>query len=241
MIIKLIVDGGEMKPGPTVAQQLGPAGINIGQVISKVNDSTKEFKGMKVPIALDVNTKTKTFTVSVSTPTTSALIKKELGIESASGKAKAQKAGNLAIEQVIAIAKMKSSGMIISSFKSAVKLVVGSCVSSGILIESKDPKEVMVEIDRGVYDKEIKLEKTQVDKEKRKELDKYFNELKGKQELELKKLEEKKAEEEAAKAAATAAAGKATTPSAGAKPGEVAAPVAGAKPAEAAKKPAGKK
>src|SRR3989344_832026 len=113
MIIKLLVDGGDMKPGPTIAQQLGPAGINIGQVISKVNASTKEFKGMKVPVALDVNTKTKSFDVKVSTPPTSALLKKELGLESASGSAKTQKVGNLAIEQVISVAKIKNSGMIV--------------------------------------------------------------------------------------------------------------------------------
>jgi len=37
-----------MKPGPVIAQQLGPMGINMGQVISKVNEATKEFKGLAV-------------------------------------------------------------------------------------------------------------------------------------------------------------------------------------------------
>ena len=59
MIIKLIVDGGEMKPGPTVAQKIGPLGINIGSVISEVNKATTEFRGIKVPISLDIDTKTK--------------------------------------------------------------------------------------------------------------------------------------------------------------------------------------
>ena len=47
-----------MIPGPAIAQQLGPKGINMGKVISSVNESTKEFKGMKVPIELDINEKT---------------------------------------------------------------------------------------------------------------------------------------------------------------------------------------
>ena len=33
MIIKLLVDGGDMKPGPAVAQKIGPLGINIGNNI----------------------------------------------------------------------------------------------------------------------------------------------------------------------------------------------------------------
>jgi large subunit ribosomal protein L11 len=85
--IKLIVDGGSMKPGPTVAQQLGPMGINLGKVIEDTNKATSGFKGMKVPVALEVDPKTKEFTITVSSPPVSELIKKELGIEKASAQA----------------------------------------------------------------------------------------------------------------------------------------------------------
>ena len=63
MKVKLIVDGGKMAPGPAVSQQLGPMGINLGKVISDVNEATKGFVGMKVPVELDVDTKTKNFAV----------------------------------------------------------------------------------------------------------------------------------------------------------------------------------
>ena len=32
MIIKLLVDGGNMKPGPALAQKLGPLGLNMGKI-----------------------------------------------------------------------------------------------------------------------------------------------------------------------------------------------------------------
>lgn len=233
MQIKLLVDGGDMKPGPTIGQQLGPAGVNIGQVISKVNIATKEFKGMKVPITLDINTKTKNFDVKVSSPPTSALLKKEAGLEKGSGTPKTVKVANLSIEQVITIAKIKYQNMIAANFKSAVKLVVGTCVSSGILIESKDPKEVMKEVEKGIYDSEINSGRTETSVDKKKALADFFAGIKTKQELEAKKAAEKAAEEEAAKAAATAAAGKAATPAV-----SVAASTAAAKPGEAAKTPA---
>ena len=76
MQVKLLVEGGSMSPGPALAQKLGPAGINIGQVISKVNDATKDFKGLKVPVELNVDMGTKEFDVQVFSPPTSELLKK---------------------------------------------------------------------------------------------------------------------------------------------------------------------
>ena len=78
MIIKLLIEGGDMKPGPDIAQKLGPLGINIGKVISTINAETKDFKGVKVPVELNINEKTKEFTVQTFSPPTSELINKEL-------------------------------------------------------------------------------------------------------------------------------------------------------------------
>ena len=195
MIIKLIVDGGNMKPGPTVSQQLGPIGINLGKVIEEVNKATSGFKGMKVPVEIDVDTKTKEFTVNVSSPPISELIKKELKLEKGSGVAGKIMVGNLAIEQVIGLAKTKHPNMLAKSMKGAVKLVLGSCVSLGILVESKSPKEVIKEVDKGIYDTEISKEKTEISPEKKAQLEKDFAQIKAKQEAAAKA-------EEAAKAAA---------------------------------------
>jgi len=199
MIIKLLVDGGDMKPGPAVGQKLGPLGINIGKVVQEVNQATKNFKGIKVPVELDIN-KDKTFSVNVLSPPTSELLKKELGIEKSSGEAKKIKAANASIEQIISVAKTKHPNMLSNSFKSAVKSIVGTCVSSGILIDSKEAKQVEEEIDAGKYDKEIKEMRTETPPDKKKELDAYFSDIKTEQDKILKKEEEEKAAEEAKKA-----------------------------------------
>ena len=44
MNIKLLVEGGAMKPGPALSQKLGPAGIPINKVIEKINQETASFK-----------------------------------------------------------------------------------------------------------------------------------------------------------------------------------------------------
>jgi len=201
MIVKLLVDGADMKPGPAVGQKLGPLGINLGKVIKDVNEATKDFKGIKVPVELNIS-KDKSFSIKVLSPPTIELLKKELGIEKASGEAKKIKSANASIEQIISVAKTKYPNMLVNNFKSAVKTVVGSCVSAGILIENKDAKEIEKEIDTGKYDKEIKEMKTQTDPEKKEKIDAFFTEIKTEQDAVLKREEEEKAAEEAKKAEA---------------------------------------
>jgi len=203
MIIKLLVDGGNMKPGPAIGQKLGPLGINISKVIQEVNKSTEDFKGIKVPIELNIN-KDKSFDIKVLSPPTTELLKKDLQIEKASGAAKKLKVSNASIEQIIKVAKIKYPNMLSKDFKSTVKTVVGSCVSAGILIENKEPKEIEREINEGKYDKEIQEQKTETSPEKKKNLDKFFAELKAEQEKLIKKEEEEKAAAEEVKAEAGA-------------------------------------
>jgi len=181
-LIKLLVEGGKMTPGPAVAQQLGPMGINMGQVISEVNAATKDFAGVTVPVHLNVDGKTKKFTIKVLSPPTSELLKKETGAEKLSGARLKEQAGNLAIEQVIAVAKAKHETMLSNTFMASVTSVVGTCIANGILIENKDPKEILAEIRRGAYAEEIRAQKTEVDPEKKKELGKYYKLIAEKQE-----------------------------------------------------------
>jgi large subunit ribosomal protein L11 len=200
VLIKLLVEGGNMTQSPTIAQQLGPKGININEVISQVNSATKNFKGINVPVHLDVDTKTKKFTIKVLSPPTSELIKKELKIEKASSARMKQKVGNLAIEQVISIAKAKHEHLLSHNFLSTLKSIIGTCMALGVLIESKDPKEILEEISQGKFKEEINSQKTEVSEEKRKELELFFAEIQKTQE-ELKKVEEaEKAEKEEKKA-----------------------------------------
>ncbi len=186
-----------MTPGPAVAQQLGPMGINIGQVISDINAATQEFKGVTLPVHLTIDPDTKEVSIKVLSPPTSELIKKELGIEKASSARLKQRVGNFAIEQVIAVAKAKHDSMLSNDFMATLKSVIGTCQALGILIENKETREIMQEINEGKFAEEISAKKTEIDPEKRKILDDYFATITAKQE-EIKKAEdaEKAAEEE---------------------------------------------
>jgi len=234
MEIKLLVEGGAMKPGPAISQQLGPAGINVGQVITQINEATKNFKGLKVPVQLDVNTKTKHFEIKVFSPPVSGLLKRQLGIAKGSGEQKKMQVANASIEDIIAVAQTKLPNMLCKDLKSAVKTIIGTCVSLGILVENKPAKELEEEIESGKYDKEIKQEKTETSAEKREKLNLHFKEVHEAQE------KQKKVEEAAAAAAAAAA--EAEKAASAVVPGAAATAVAGAKTEEVAgaKTPAAK-
>jgi len=218
MQVKLLVEGGDMQPGPALSQKLGPAGINIGQVIQKVNEATKNFKGMKVPVEVEVDLATKAMEVKVFSPPVSELLKKELGIEKGSGLQKKTKVANASIEQIISVSKTKLPNLLSKDLKTAVKSVLGSCLSLGILVENKNPVEIIREVEEGKYDKEIKEELTETLPEKKEKLDAYFAKI-------LAEQEKIRQQEEAAKAAAEAVAATPETPAEGEKSEETKAAV----------------
>ena len=207
MNINLLVEGGAMKPGPTLSQKLGPTGIPINKVIDEINKETSSFKGMKVPVEIKVDLGTKTFEIQIFSPPASGLLKKEAGIESGSGLQKKLKSGNISIEQVISVAKSKMANLLCKDLKTAVKTIVGSCASLGILVENMEPKEIERLIDEGKFDKEINGQKTETPEEKKKSLKEFYSKIKEDQDKKLKAEAAQK--EEAAAASATAATEKA--------------------------------
>ena len=106
------------------------------------SEATKNFSGLKVPVELNVDAGTKEFEIKVFSPPVSELLKKELGITKASGAQKKIQVANASIEQIISVAKRKLPNMLCKDLKSAVKTIVGTCASSGILIESKPAVEI---------------------------------------------------------------------------------------------------
>lgn len=151
-IVELLVSGGQATAGPPLGPALGPLGVNTMAIVTKINELTKDYAGMKVPVKVAVDVEDKTFEVTVGTPTASALIVSELKIEKGSGTPNTEKVGDLTMEQVLRIAKVKLPQLLASSLKGATKELLGTCVSMGVTVEGKDPREVQNEIDQGNYE-----------------------------------------------------------------------------------------
>ncbi|HUW43010.1 MAG TPA: 50S ribosomal protein L11 [Thermoplasmata archaeon] len=151
--IEVLVDGGKATPGPPLGPALGPLGVNVVEIVAAVNAKTKAFTGMKIPVKILIDRMTKKFEIEVGTPPASALILKELGMEKGSGSPKATMVGNLSAEKVLKISEMKQTSMLGKTKRDRFMEIVGTCVSMGVTVDGKDPRDLRVDIDAGKYDK----------------------------------------------------------------------------------------
>jgi large subunit ribosomal protein L11 len=200
--VEALIDGGKATPAPPLGPSLSVFKVNIGKIIQDINEKTKHYEGMKVPVKIIIDEDTKNYTIEIGTPPTSSLIRKELGLEKIGSQKKEEEApkeeaaapaektkeeiekpkteektenpaeevkeeptpvvkkereivGNLTMEQIIKITKMKKDSLLSKNNKKAVKEIVASCVSMPLTVEGKNPKEVIKEIDEGVYDDKL--------------------------------------------------------------------------------------
>lgn len=150
--LSALVSGGEASAGPPLGPSLGPMGLNVLQVVNSINEKTRDFPGMKVPVKVEVDTETKQFTVEVGIPPTAALIAKEGGFSKGSGTAGNNYVGDISIENVIGIARMKIDSSYAIDIKGVIKEVIGSCLSMGVRVDGKAAKDVYKDISQGAYD-----------------------------------------------------------------------------------------
>jgi len=156
--INTLVEGGSASAGPPLGPELGPLPADVGEVVSAINEKTKDFEGMEVPVDVEVDEETGDFTIEVGKPPMAALIKDELGIASGSGEPNKNKVADMSFEQVCKVARMKESDLLAMDLRGAVKEVIGTAQSAGITIEGEDAYEVQQQIDKGKFDDRLQAE-----------------------------------------------------------------------------------
>lgn len=154
--VSALVTGGAASAGPPLGPALGPLGVNIMQIINTINEKTRDFEGMKVPVTVTVNTKTKQWEVNVGIPSAAALLLKEAGIQKGSGTTGSNWVGDIKADSLVKVAKAKLESSYATSIKSVAKEIAGTCISLGIKIEGKHPKEFTAEINAGKWDDKFK-------------------------------------------------------------------------------------
>ena len=150
--ISSLVTGGEASAGPPLGPSLGPMGVNIMEVIAAINEKTSEFKGMKIPVTVTVDSDTKKWEIEVGIPSASALLLKEAGIQKGSGTSGTEWVGEVTADSITKVANVKLESSYATSLKSVAKQIVGTCGSLGIKIEGKTPKEFTTEVNEGKWD-----------------------------------------------------------------------------------------
>ncbi len=131
--IKLQVPGGKANPAPPIGPALGQHGVNIPGFCKEFNERTKNDVGTIIPVVITVYSD-RTFTFITKTPPVPVLIKKALGIETASGVPNKTKVGQLTQAQVREIAEKKMPDLNAGSIEAAMSMVKGTARSMGVTV-----------------------------------------------------------------------------------------------------------
>ena len=134
-LIKLQIAAGKATPAPPVGPALGQHGVNIMSFTKEFNERTKNEIGMIIPVVITVYAD-RSFTFVTKTPPAAVLIKKELGLESASGVPNKTKVGKLTKAQVEKIAQIKMPDLDAASLESAMSMIAGTARSMGVEVEA---------------------------------------------------------------------------------------------------------
>jgi len=148
----VIVTAGQATGGPPIGPLIGPLGVNIMAIVNKINEVTASFNGTKIPVDITIDTDTKDFTIRTGMLTTTALIMREVNIAKGSGKPNTEPAGDISLEQIINIARMKKEGLLAFSLKAAAREILGSCQSLGITVGGRSAKQIQQEVAQGKFD-----------------------------------------------------------------------------------------
>lgn len=143
--VSVLVEGGKAAAGATLGAALGPLGVNVGQVVKEINEKTKQFAGMRVPVLVRVDAATRQFTLVVGRPPVAAMLLREAGKEKGSGKSRGETIGNVTLEQVRKIADAKGDDLFGRSVEERMNQVIGTCTSMGLTVDGRDPRELLKE------------------------------------------------------------------------------------------------
>lgn len=151
-VIKIQVEGGKASSAPPLGPAITDAGLNVAEVIEKINKMTEVYKGLTVTVKIIVDLDTKNYEIELELPTVTSMLLSMAKASEPSGDPMHKKIGNISIEDVVRVALLKKPELTAKSLKAAVKTILGSARSIGLTVEGKDPKDVIKEVEQGVYD-----------------------------------------------------------------------------------------
>ncbi|MDK2821753.1 MAG: large subunit ribosomal protein [Clostridia bacterium] len=134
-VIKLQVPAGKATPAPPVGPALGQHGVNIMAFVKEFNDRTASQAGLIIPVEITVY-EDRSFTFITKTPPAAVLLKKALGIETASGEPNRNKVGKVSKDKIKEIAELKMKDLNAASLEAAMRMIEGTARSMGIEVEA---------------------------------------------------------------------------------------------------------
>ena len=131
--IKLQIPAGKATPAPPVGPALGQYGVNIMGFVKEFNERTAKDAGLIIPVVITVFADN-SFTFITKTPPAAVLIKKELGLEKASGEPNKNKVASITRAQLQKIAELKMPDLNAASIEAAISMIAGTARSMGVTV-----------------------------------------------------------------------------------------------------------
>lgn len=132
--IKLQIPAGQATPSPPVGPALGQHGVAIMDFCKAFNAKTQGQEGMIIPVIIDVY-KDRSFSFITKSPPASILLKQAAGIAKGSSNPSKESVGQVTLEQVEEIAKVKMEDLNAHNMEAAVQIIKGSAHSMGLKVE----------------------------------------------------------------------------------------------------------
>ena len=134
-VIKLQCPAQKATPAPPIGPALGPHGVSAPQFVQQFNDKTKGYEpGLILPVIITVY-QDKSFSFILKTPPAAVLIKKALGLQTASGQPNKVKVGRITDAQLTEIAKTKLEDLNANDLEAAKRIIAGTARSMGVEVE----------------------------------------------------------------------------------------------------------
>ena len=133
-VVSITIGAGKANPAPPVGTALGPRGIQIPLFCTTFNNATKHLEpGAPTPVDITIYAD-KTFSFVIKNPPTSYLIKKGVipSLDKGSTNPGKDIVGQIKLDIITEIAKLKMSEMNVNSLAAAVMNVRGTACSMGV-------------------------------------------------------------------------------------------------------------
>lgn len=144
--------GGESTPAAVLAPKVGSLGVPPKKVGDDIMNSTMDWKGLRVMVKLTILNRQPSCEVI---PSAAALVLKALK-EPARDRKKGPKDivhdGNLTMDDVKNVAREMRFKSMARTFAGTVKEILGTCNSIGCTVDGKGPRDVIAEVNDGLYD-----------------------------------------------------------------------------------------
>ncbi|HWG72501.1 MAG TPA: 50S ribosomal protein L11 [Acidimicrobiales bacterium] len=131
-VIRIELEAGKASPAD-LGKALGPAGVNLGEVLNRYNQMTAESRGDIVPVDVTIF-EDRSVELTLRTPPTAFLVRKALGIDKGSARPGAESAATMSRQQLRDLATMKLADLNTDDIEVAEKIIAGTARSMGVAL-----------------------------------------------------------------------------------------------------------